>query len=193
MKKTRIVGLLLVFVLVTSCFVGGTFAKYASQASGSDTATVAKWSFEVGGTEIATSTETKITVDLFNTIKDSDRVTNETDVVTDKIAPGTSGSFTININNTSDVTADYVVEIASVELNSVPLEFSLDGNSWVTDIDTIKVNGTLASGTNENCDEIHWRWLYSVDTNKDKADTELGIAGNVEATVTIKVTATQVD
>ena len=60
MKKTRIVGLLLVFVLVTSCFVGGTFAKYASKATGSDTATVAKWSIFAGSSndnqEIATAT-----------------------------------------------------------------------------------------------------------------------------------------
>jgi hypothetical protein len=44
MKKTRIMGLLLVLVLVTSCFAGGTFAKYTSVATGSDEANVAKWS-----------------------------------------------------------------------------------------------------------------------------------------------------
>ena len=50
MKKNRlmrIAALLLVLTLATSCFVGGTFAKYTSTATGSDTATVAKWDIQL--------------------------------------------------------------------------------------------------------------------------------------------------
>ena len=46
MKKFRIVTVLLALCLITSSFVGGTFAKYVSEASGSDTAVVAKWSIK---------------------------------------------------------------------------------------------------------------------------------------------------
>ena len=42
MKKT-IIAMLLVACCITACFVGGTFAKYTSTASGSAVATVAKW------------------------------------------------------------------------------------------------------------------------------------------------------
>lgn len=47
MKKFRIVAMLLVLVLATSCFAAGTFAKYTSTAYDSDSAVVAKWSVDV--------------------------------------------------------------------------------------------------------------------------------------------------
>ncbi len=46
MKKInfmRVASFLLVFALLTTCGIGGTFAKYVTEASGSDTARVAKW------------------------------------------------------------------------------------------------------------------------------------------------------
>lgn len=39
----RVAGLLLALVLVTSCFVGGTFAKYVTSGHGNDSARAAKW------------------------------------------------------------------------------------------------------------------------------------------------------
>ena len=45
----RVAGLLLALVLVTSCFVGGTFAKYVTHGGGSDTARVAKFGVVVTG------------------------------------------------------------------------------------------------------------------------------------------------
>ena len=46
-KTLRVAGLLLALVLVTSCFVGGTFAKYVTSGHGGDYATVAKWGVKV--------------------------------------------------------------------------------------------------------------------------------------------------
>ena len=108
MKKTRIVGLLLVFVLVTSCFVGGTFAKYASKATGSDTAVVAKWSIEVNNDEIATTNGDPKTIsfELFGTAagdtnnEDSDGNDDDVDDTNERgtiIAPGTTGFFAFTI------------------------------------------------------------------------------------------------
>ena len=45
----RVAGLLLALVLVTSCFVGGTFAKYVTSGTGVDHARVAKWGVTVQG------------------------------------------------------------------------------------------------------------------------------------------------
>ena len=45
-KRTGV--LLLALVMLTSCFVGGTFAKYVSTVTGSDTARVAKWGVTIG-------------------------------------------------------------------------------------------------------------------------------------------------
>ena len=46
-KTMRVAGLLLALVLVTSCFVGGTFAKYVTSGTGGDYAKVAKWGVKV--------------------------------------------------------------------------------------------------------------------------------------------------
>ena len=44
----RIAGGLLALVMVTSCFVGGTFAKYTTAADATESARVAKFGVEVG-------------------------------------------------------------------------------------------------------------------------------------------------
>lgn len=46
----RVAGLLLALVLVTSCFVGGTFAKYVTYGGGTDHARVAKFGVTVTAT-----------------------------------------------------------------------------------------------------------------------------------------------
>ena len=46
----RVAGLLLALVLVTSCFVGGTFAKYVTHGGGTDHARVAKFGVTVTAT-----------------------------------------------------------------------------------------------------------------------------------------------
>ena len=46
----RLVAVLAVTMMFTMCFVGGTFAKYTTSKSGTDTATVAKWGVSVTGT-----------------------------------------------------------------------------------------------------------------------------------------------
>lgn len=43
----KLAGILLALVLVTSCFVGGTFAKYVTSGTGKDTARVAKFGVKV--------------------------------------------------------------------------------------------------------------------------------------------------
>ena len=55
-RITRFAILILALTMITLMIVSGTFAKYTSSATGSDTATVAKWSIKVGsgdGIEIA--------------------------------------------------------------------------------------------------------------------------------------------
>ena len=52
MKKNtmmRVASALLVAVLLSTCAISGTFAKYVTTASGSDTARVAKWDVQISG------------------------------------------------------------------------------------------------------------------------------------------------
>ncbi len=195
-KTMRAAVLLLALVLITSCFVGGTFAKYTSSATAnSATATVAKWSFKVEGTEIAvTGTAPTITFDLFSTIKDSNGTDNESDVVTGKIAPGTSGSFVLNVQNSSEVTAKYSIDFTVDKKNvpaavTLPIKFSTDGNTWADDLTDIS-NAQLAAGASATDVTVQWKWEFDGD------HTALGIAAQTAAPtvqVTASITAEQVD
>ena len=108
MKKNRtmrVAVLMLALSLITCCFVGSTFAKYTSSVSGNDTVSVAKWHIgyldktTVDATEVNFKDATNVTFDLFNTIKEDDGLAAEGDVKTGLIAPGTSGSFSMDILN----------------------------------------------------------------------------------------------
>lgn len=82
--------LMLVLVLITSCFVGGTFAKYVTSGSGSDTARVAKFGVTVTatGTMFAKAYTTDDT-GFVDTIAKSVISSNDDKLV----APGTKGDM----------------------------------------------------------------------------------------------------
>ncbi len=206
MKKTRIVGLLLVFVLVTSCFVGGTFAKYASQGSGSDKAVVAKWSINVNSSEIAVNPEvTQVKFNLFDTAYElqGDTITdtddNDIDQTENYIAPGTGGEFELVITNNSQVTAKYTVKLTHVNSSNIPLEYSLDGINWNPDISQVTItNDNLAMNGGTKTETVYWRWQFNDVANlkDDNTDTALGISAQTTAptiTVTATIYAEQVD
>ena len=46
-KMMRAASALMVAVLLTTCTISGTFAKYVTTASGNDTARVAKWGVQI--------------------------------------------------------------------------------------------------------------------------------------------------
>lgn len=181
MKKRTIIGMLLVACCATMCFVGGTFAKYTSNVENSATAVVAKW--EVGAGNLAAS---------FNLFEHTD-----TNTVSGKIAPGTSGSFAFNVSNKSEVTANYAITFTVQNENNIPVKFYSDSSftTEITDTDGTynAVSGTLAIGsTTEQTDEatIYWQWIFDGD---DAADTSLGTAGTASITVAASVVFTQVD
>lgn len=210
MKKNKIMraaALMLSLTLVSSCFVGGTFAKYVSEATGTDSARVAKWSFEVNDAEITTANT--FTFDLFATatLKDTDGNT-ETDVAaadaaTQKqlIAPGTQGQFDIVLENLSEVSAKYAIDytVTEPENTDIPILFSVDnGSSWTADLADVAASDTdtkLAANNGTKTITVKWMWAYE-QTNVaagDAADTALGIKGTDTVTVSAKVTATQID
>ena len=206
-KSMRVASLLLALVLVTTCFVGATFAKYVSEASAEDTVVVAKWSFKVNGTEIAvTGDAPELDFNLFDTIKDSDG-TAESDVASGKIAPGTSGSFSFSVENSSEVTADYTIAFKQTQANmpsgyTAPIKFYSDAacknELQATEGVYTLQGGQLTSGSSATAQTVYWQWAYSTGAAADKIDTAIGIAaqtGSAVPSVTINttVTATQVD
>ena len=205
-RLVKFTAFVLLLTIIAVSLVSGTFAKYTSTATGSDTATVAKWSIVLNDDEeMATTTPATVTFDLFNTVKDTDATSTETDVATvdgkTLIAPGTSGAFELKIENKSEVTAQYSI-VFDVDNTAIPLEFKVGDGEWtegsitaVAAADATK----LAAKSGVATVNVQWRWVYEATENADTAntaDTALGIAAQTTApTVTVEatITATQVD
>ena len=130
MKKNlmmRIASILLVCVLATTCGISGTFAKYVTTGSGSDSARVAKW-----GVTIADNFSTT----FLNEYTKHSSIVGGTDSLSvkssvDVVAPGTNGSladFTIAGTPEVDVNVTYVatLDIAGDWLASFEPDNSVD-------------------------------------------------------------------
>ena len=107
----KLAGILLALVLVTSCFVGGTFAKYVTKGTGSDSARVAKFGVKVTaeGSTFATSYD-----------KDNAAKTVVSSTLDKVVAPGTSGEMAaINITGKPEVSV------------KVSYEAKVDMSRWV--------------------------------------------------------------
>ena len=61
----RAAGLLFALVLITSCFVGGTFAKYVKSVSGTQLARVARFGVEITAEDNTAFNTTYATYDYF--------------------------------------------------------------------------------------------------------------------------------
>lgn len=225
MKKTgfmRAALLLLVLTLITSCFVGGTFAKYTTSASGADTARVAKFGVQItanGGTfakEYATDDNT-----VAGTIANSVVSTSE-----NVVAPGTRGDMVkMTLSGTPEVavrvgyTANVIVSNWTVDgAFYCPITIKVKGGdenfvfhgldyadaeqfarAVANEIGTFSANyvaGTDLSAAGVTTPEVSWEWVYEGDGvhQTNEKDTALG---NAAAPATIKLeietTVTQID
>lgn len=193
----RIAGVMLGASLLMTCVISGTMAKYTSAATGSASATVAKWSVEVNGTDIAKNDS--VTFNLFNTVNEADTTTTEENVSDSRIAPGTGGSFDLKIDNKSEVDAKYTIALTETNNSDVPIQYSLDKTAWTDDltaINTAKKDVSIAKETGTETVTVYWRWVFEQDdvTEGDKADTALGIAAAAPTVeIAASFTATQVD
>ena len=189
----RLVAALAVTMMFTMCFVGGTFAKYTSSATGTDSATVAKWDIKVGGTNIATNNT--FTFNLFETIKDSNGIDDESDmspVDGSIIAPGTRGSFDIVIKNDSQVNATYAIDYTVTNTNNIPVKFSVDGTNWFDDINYLDLRSVAINMGATATVTVQWMWEFER-IDGDTQDTTLGSAASATLTVSAAVSAIQVD
>ena len=98
-KKTKIVLIVIVIAVILVSFIGGqAYAKYMSKVTGNGVGEIAQWRFKVNENE-----EKMQTISLNSTIY------NFT-LANGRIAPGTAGSFEINIDGSgSGVAIFYTV------------------------------------------------------------------------------------
>ncbi len=181
---------LIVLLLVTTCIISGTYAKYVSTDIVTSTANIAKWSFKVEDTDI--SKNTTFSFKLFDTVSYSDTKNLTPHMINnDLIAPGTEGFFELDLNNTSDVPADcvltlnYVFNDLPAGVSSIPLEFSFDGTNYSATPEAATVSA-IPSGTTKKVN-VCWRWPATGHSAIDKLlqTTSAGV------TVTLTVVASQ--
>lgn len=222
MKKNimmRVASALFVSVLLSTCAISNTFAKYVSTGSSENSARVAKWGVTVTGTP-----------DMFANeyTKDDNSFTLATNTVVsteDVVAPGTGGTMTkFSITGTPEV-AVRVNFTGELELGDnwkdnndsyyCPIEITVGdttfkGTSYASASEFENaVNDKIATFSKDyaaNTDlstigadapSISWAWAFedNDDVNKDVKDvkdTYLGnqaAAGNA-ATISLNVTAT---
>lgn len=217
MKKTKLMRaalLLLVLTLITSCFVGGTFAKYTTSAEGFDTARVAKWGVVITAHgETFAKTYATDTENVVGTIANSVVSANANKV----IAPGTKGNMVgMTITGTPEVAvsvnyvANFKVEGWTVDDKFYcPLQIKvgstmIDGvkfnnaaafeNAVNTEISTYNKNyaaGTDLSTASVTTPSVSWEWPFSEDDIKDTKLGNLETAPIVSLTVT--TTVNQID
>ncbi|MGN0493636.1 MAG: hypothetical protein ACI4F7_08320 [Acutalibacteraceae bacterium] len=221
MKKNwtmRAAVLMLALTIITSCFAGGTFAKYVTAKDGSDTARVAKFGVEITATS-----------GMFNTQynKDDSTATDigslsvESSTTDNVVAPGTTGRMAaFDITGTPEVAVNVAFNVDSISLQKwvladttfyCPIKFkvgstTLSGLNYSTaaDFETAITNEVAAYSKNydpqtdlatigTDAPNISWTWDFTgatgtVRNQEDVNDTYLGDQAAAANAATIDIT-----
>ena len=213
-KIMRIASVLLVAVILTTCAISGTFAKYVTSGNGSDSARVAKFGVTVNGTA-DTFKETYAKDDTSSTLAANTVVSTE-----DVVAPGTSGNMAaFTLAGTPEVAVNVkfagTLELGDKWVDSsdayyCPIEITVGDQTYKgkdytsADLFEAAVNGKIATYSNNyeagtdlstsavsnNAPAISWKWAF--EGNDNVKDTYLGnqaAEGNA-ATISLSVTTT---
>ena len=186
-NKGAVVVLALIVAIVLSMYA---YSKYTSTLTGNGTSTVAKWSFKVNGqTQTIPDIELGETMDAHN------------NVVTPKLAPGTSGHFDLILDGSgSEVAIDYNIKLAITQ-KPTNLKFYLDDKyqTPISETDgTLNIAGSIAlEDVNTPLTKtIYWQWPYETGKTSNEIDkndeTDTKDSGK-NVTMTITVTGTQRD
>lgn len=224
MKKTKLMRaalLLLVLTLITSCFVGGTFAKYVTKGDSTDIARVAKWGVTVDA-KGATFAEEYATDDQSVAGAIAKSVVS-TDKGKNVVAPGTAGTMAkITLTGTPEVavnvsykgaftTADWTIKVNDTDTYYCPLEITvgkttIKGTAYTNNQTGFEkaVNDAIAGCSknyvantnlaNQGADSLDISWKWAFEGNDDVKDTALGnLTTAPTVTLAITTTVTQVD
>lgn len=216
-RTMRVAAVLLLAVLLTVCAICATFAKYTTNATGSDTARVAKWGFNTASISIDglfRPTYTHVAAD---------------DSTTNVIAPGTSGNVSFKFELVSGVTAPEVaydfavstdgsncdtpiqsndnIQWALTTSDTAPAAGDSEWGTWTALLNEIKALSGDSTGTKQYAANskpamvntpyyVYWMWDFdAIDSTAANTDTAMGnnISDLADVTLKITITATQVD
>lgn len=218
MKKNttmRIAALLFVAVLMTTCVISGSFAKYVTSGSVSDSARVAKFGVTVNTTS-----------DLFSQTYAKDDTTftvnaNSVSASAKVVAPGTEGDITsaslsgtpevavrVSYDNVDLALTGWTVSSAYycplvITVNSTDIDgadytsaaaFEAAVEDAIEDVTNDYAAGTnLATGAGSSALSVSWSWPFEVSGNDDE-DTALGNAVTAPTVaLSYDMTVTQID
>ncbi len=188
-RSSLIILVLLLLVGLTSAYVASTYAKYTEELADKDgEAIIAKWSF------VEDNASSNFDVDLTETIPAAK-------LTADRIAPGTAGTFTIELKNDNTETG-IDVSIVLGEVTNAPANIV-----FISDNQPLPANRTFtrhldavgSNGTTSQTLVINWYWPYEDNDNlaaQDLADTTLGKAGGADGnklTIPVTITGTQTE
>lgn len=217
MKKNimmRLSAVLLVAVLLTTCVISGTWARYVSSDSATDTAKVAKWGVTVdvtgdeafgqkyddaisaSGTKVVSSGAYNVLAPGTNGNLGSVTITGKPEVMVD-----IEVSLVIDLgDNWKDEGGNYYCPLIIGGLKGLDYENVDDFEDAIEALvnkvgDNVAANTTLDSDYDVN---LTWEWaIESVNGTKvqasDAKDTYLGNQANATITVTWNASVTQVD
>lgn len=208
-NKKNIFCLLLVFILIImiSCTITVTYAKYMSSVSGSDKARVAKWAWTINSNDLNNELLELSIDDLFsagnvhNLVENTchyvfldENIQQNGDAI---IAPGTCGYTNIEITNNSEVNAKYQIIIQEKNQSGIPLAYAYSNQgNWYTpdefnEIDNMFNKNVIKAGETKKI-SLYWKWDYETE-NGDGFDTTLGTYSNSEVEVKVKLNITQIN
>ena len=149
-KMMRIASVLLVAVLLSTCAISGTFAKYVTTGTASDVARVAKWGVTISG---KVGGDNEMFTDSYVGVDSSTITVQASPAGNAIVAPGTQGTLTaFDIAGQPEV-AVVVTYVANLELEGWDVMWDWD-NSSETDktsgfycpiVFTVKANGTTTT------------------------------------------------
>ncbi|WP_165051082.1 MULTISPECIES: hypothetical protein [unclassified Adlercreutzia] len=152
---------LFILVLLTTCIIGATFAKYTTSDDATDTARVAKWGVMVtlsgdGAFAEAYSTDGAVNDDNNNAISNS-VVSNEK-----VVAPGTSGTLVNAIISGAPEVAVKVKTEATLNLT----DWTANGNEYCPIVITID-GDQYKMGASKGTTEVNGKHIYTYYTIAD--------------------------
>ncbi len=198
--KKKIVGRLgvvaLALTLITMTLTGGTLAKYTAEVTGTATAAVAKFAFDLNGATEQTEKKTISFDTMFSNSYNDGKVS--ADASKKVVAPGTSGKVEIKLQNKGEVEIEPDFTITETNAGSIPLQYAIndsatapaaDAADWKAAADLSPTETEVAVSDTQTF-YLHWRWDPK---STDEADTKLGIKSTLDtAELEIKCTVSQV-
>lgn len=140
----------LLIILLIAGTGGLTYARYMSQEKGTGSAQIANWAFQIdkGGEEVKT-------IQLINTVK-------KDTLVDGKIAPGTSGEFSIILDaEGSDVGVDYIVRFTNEKNKPTNIIFKYNNETYKSLNEIGDITGVIRTNENRLKEiKVEWEWPY---------------------------------